>query len=130
MMDKVSERRHLANKFFLAVNTGFVAVLTALIGLTQQPVTQYRWIVIATIVGIIICITWRRLILSYKQLNAGKFVIIHLLETRLPARLFDAEWDALNHGDGTLYTPFANLEMWVPIMFAVMYVIIGLLTFF
>lgn len=127
MTDKVSERRHHANSFFLTVNTALITALTGLISLTDQAVVQYGWIAVAAVAGVVFCLAWRRLILSYHQLNRGKFKIIHLLEARLPARLFDAEWDALGRGDGTVYTPFTRTEMAVPIVFAVLY---GLLALF
>jgi hypothetical protein len=124
LMDKVSERRHQANSFFLTVNTLLVTALTGFISLTQQPKTRYGWIIFAAIAGIVFCLTWCRLIQSYKQLNTGKFKIIHMLETRLPARLFDAEWDALNRGDGTVYKPFSHIEMLVPVVFALLYLVL------
>ena len=40
---------------------------------------------------------------------------------RLPARLFDAEWDALRHGDGTAYKPFSQIEMQIPTVFIFLY---------
>lgn len=125
MMDKVSERRHQANSFFLTVNTILVTVLTSFLSLTQQSTTRYGWVIVAAVAGIIFCLTWQRLIQSYNQLNKGKFKIIHLLETRLPARLFDAEWDALNQGDGTVYKPFTRNEKFVPFVFVGLY---GILT--
>jgi len=109
-MDRVSERRHSANSFFLSVNTILVSALATLISLTQQSNIKYGWIIMAAIAGILFCLAWSRLIRTYKQLNQTKFMIIHLLETRLPVRLFDAEWDALNHGDGTIYRTFSNTE--------------------
>lgn len=125
MMDKVSERRHQANSFFLTVNTVLITALTGFVSLTQQSSIQHGWIIVAAIAGIVFCLTWRRLIRSYGQLNSGKFKIIHLLETRLPARLFDAEWDALNRGDGTLYKPFTQTEGGVPFVFAGLYVVLA-----
>jgi hypothetical protein len=127
LMDKVSERRHQANSFFLTVNTILVTVLTGFIALTQRPTTRYGWTIVAAISGIVFCLTWRRLIHSYSELNKGKFVIIHLLEARLPARLFSAEWDALHQGDGTVYHPFVGAEKFVPLVFAFLYGVLALL---
>ena len=121
MMDKVSERRHQANSFFLTVNTVLIMALTSFISLSDKPTIQYSWMIFASIAGIVFCISWRRLIHSYRQLNRGKFKVIHLLETRLPARLFDAEWDALRHGDGTAYKPFSQIEMQIPTVFIFLY---------
>lgn len=127
MMDKVSERRYKANSFFLTIHTSLITVLSGFISLTQQQINQHSWIlIVSAITGIIICFTWWRLINSYRELNRGKFKIIHLLETRLPANLFDAEWDALNHGDGTVYRPFTHVEIYVPLVFAGLYSLLAL----
>jgi hypothetical protein len=122
-MDKVSERRHSANSFFLSVNTLLVSALATLISLTKQSNIQYGWLIIAAMAGIFFCWTWYRLIRSYRQLNHAKFMIIHLIETRLPVRLFDAEWDALNHGDGTIYKTFSSTEKLVPFVFIIVYAV-------
>lgn len=127
LMDQVSERRNQANSFFLTVNMILITALTGFIALTQRPTTRYGWTIVATIAGVVFCLTWRRVIHSYSELNKGKFVIIHLLEERLPARLFSAEWDALRHGDGTVYHPFAKTEKVVPLVFAALYVVLALL---
>ena len=124
MMDKVSERRHQANSFFLTVNTILITALTGFIGLTKQSALQFEfaWMIVAGLAGVVFCLTWRRLIHSYGQLASGKFKIIHLLESHLPARLFDAEWDALNRGDGSVYKPFTQAEIGVPLVFAGLYI--------
>lgn len=126
MMDKVSERRHQANSFFLTANTFLITALTGFVSLTQHSSIQFGWIIIAAVAGIVFSLTWRSLINSYGQLNSGKFKIIHLLETRLPAKLFDAEWDALNRGDGTIYKPFTQTETNVPLVFSVLYAMLAI----
>jgi hypothetical protein len=127
MMDKVSERRNQANSFFLTMNTALIIALSGIVSLVQKPGTRCGCLVVAGVAGVIFCLTWRRLIDSYSQLNRGKFRIIHLLETRLPARLFSAEWDALNRGDGTVYKPFTHSERLVPVIFAVLYCLLALI---
>jgi hypothetical protein len=124
MSDKVSERRHQANTFFLSVNTVLITALTGFISLPQLTTNHHGWILIASLAGIIFCLTWRQLIVSYSQLNKGKFKIIHLLESYLPARLFYAEWNAVNKGDGTVYTPFTKVEVHVPIAFICLYLVL------
>lgn len=127
-MDKISERRYQANSFFLTVNVIVTTVLTGFISLTQESSVSYIWLIVPSLAGVVFCVSWRRLIQSYKQLNNGKFKIIHLLERRLPARLFDAEWDALNRGDGSVYKPFTQTEMYIPLVFVGLYGILILLT--
>ena len=120
-MNKISERRNQANTFFLTLNTIYITTLTGFFSLTKQPSTRYEWIIFAGITGIIFSFIWRRLILSYEQLNTGKFRIIHALETRLPAKLFTAEWDILEQGKGKCYKPFSHVEMYVPLIFVFLY---------
>ena len=81
LMDKNSARRYQANSFFLTVNSFAVTLLASLSGITDQKTLSHGWIVIAAISGVAFSFTWKRLILSYRQLNNGKFKIIHLLET-------------------------------------------------
>ena len=123
MMDKVSERRHNANSFFLTVNTILISILSAVIGASNVLSFGLSWILIASVAGALLCVTWWTLIASYRQLNQGKFIIIHLLESRLPARLFDAEWEALKEIG---YRPFSRLERIVPIVFTLMYIALGM----
>jgi hypothetical protein len=130
MMDKISERRHQANSFFLTVNTAILTILSTSVLQNEKNETRFFLTLLAALGGIIFSFTWRELIQSYKQLNKGKFKVIHLLETRLPARLFDAEWDALNHGDGTVYRQFSRTEMIVPVLFVVLYGILIMLVLF
>lgn len=124
LMDKVSERRNNVNTFFLSLNSILVTGLTVFLSQAKGPETHCAWIWIAAVAGIVSSVTWRRLVWSYGHLNTGKFQIIHLLESRLPARLFDAEWDALKHGE--LYKPFTQTELNVPLIFIGMYILIAL----
>lgn len=119
--EMVSERRNKANTFFLSINTALITAISGFIAMTPQPSLQYGWMILASSAGGILCFTWWRLIQSYRQLNDGKYKIIHLLEARLPSRLFDAEWDVLNHGDGTVYIPFNKEERRVPLVFGGLY---------
>lgn len=126
MADEISKRRLQANSFFLTANTLLIALLTAFLGLTSQTTVQHGWITIAAIAGIAFSWAWLRLISSYRQLNDGKFKVVHLLESRMPARLFDVEWEILKEGDGTVYTPFHKTERIIPWVFTIIYILLGL----
>jgi hypothetical protein len=124
MMDKVSERRHTANSFFLTVSTALVAGLAGFLASSTivSASSKSTLALIAGAAGILFCYVWRRLIYSYDQLNTGKFVIIHMLESRLPAKAYDAEWKALGEGKNeALYTPFTRVERWIPVVFMAFY---------
>ena len=89
--------------------------------ITKSPA---GWSLIAIgLAGILLSIAWRKLVHSYRQLNAGKFEGIHLLEKYIPAALFKAEWMALSEGrDRKKYTPFTKTESLIPIVFILLYV--------
>lgn len=120
--EKLVARRQTVNTFFLSVN----ALLLSALGMIAKEVITMRIAFIGVIAiglaGILLCVAWRRLVHSYRQLNAGKFVVIHLLEQYLPAALFKAEWKALGEGkDKKKYTPFTKTEATIPIVLIVLY---------
>jgi len=66
------------------------------------------------------------LIRSYKQLNAGKFEVIHEIEKRLPLALYKYEWEILGEGkDKNKYYPFSHIELWIPWVFGIIYAVLG-----
>jgi hypothetical protein len=123
--DQISARRNLTNTFFLTVQTAFIAA----VALAYKPGWHFepRWLVVFPLVAaLILCLAWQRLIRSYRQLNSGKFKVIEEFEKRLPTAPFvDAEWrGALGEGrDPNLYTELTDLEKWVPIAFAILYLL-------
>ena len=61
---------------------------------------------------------WYRIVSSYKQMNSGKFKVIHAIEAMLPICPYEAEWEALGRGKNPeLYRPFTHIEMFVPWVF-------------
>lgn len=123
--DKLSDRRYQANSFFLTINTALITGVAGFFGFIKGNANPDGLIILVLVSGIVLCFVWRKLIRSYSELNKGKFGIIHLLEQRLPARLFDAEWEILNRGDGTRYTPFTKTELNIPLVFIAIYIILS-----
>lgn len=122
--EKLVARRQTVNTFFLSVN----ALLLSAIGTIAKEVVTTRITIIGiiaiSIAGILLCVGWRRLVHSYRQLNAGKFDVINLLEEHLPVSLFEAEWEALGRGnDPKKYIPFTKTEATIPIVFIILYLI-------
>ena len=132
MADKISERRQAANSFYLTVNTALIAFL----GLVARPdvgsapaVTAnppLPWVLAVCVAGGALCYFWYRLVRSYKDLNTGKFKVVHAIESRLPASPYDAEWEAIGRGeDPKLYLPFTHIEVRVPWVFIVLYILLA-----
>jgi hypothetical protein len=123
MADRVSERRLTANNYLLTVNSILVSLFGVLSGfgsLTEQHIWQY----FLPVAGLLVSITWATLIRSYRQLNSGKFKVIHRLESQLPAALYDTEWKILEEGRGKQYLPFTHVEQIIPLIFVGLYILL------
>jgi len=114
--ERVVARRQTADTFFLSINSALLIFAGVLLG-QGDPISAVGGTVgtLLSVIGFLVCLAWRRMTTSSRQLNTAKFKIIHLLEEHLPAAVFAAEWDALGRGeDPSLYRPSAGLETWIP----------------
>ena len=126
LADRVSQRRAVANSFFLLVNSAAVVILGSL-GVSLDQVSSWL-LVFPTVILVCICGVWFYMVKSYGQLNTGKWQVVGVMEERLPASpWWRAEWQALGEGkDRSLYWPLTHIEKWVPLVFILLY--IGMLT--
>lgn len=118
-------RRQNVNTFFVTAN-GFLLSAVALISKDGVPGNRIAMaLVILSSIGIIFSLIWRQLLLSFGQLNAGKFMVINAMEQHLAAPLYDAEWIALAEGrDKRVYRSFTDNEARVPLAILMVYLII------
>jgi len=131
MADQVSNRRNLANTFFLTLHTLLLSVLG--FSYEKGPSIVDRWVIIFPLAAVLLlCVAWWMIVRSYRQLNSGKFKVIGEFEKRLPASPFwNAEWKVLGEGkDITKYLPLTHVENWVPVVFGFLYLAIALIVFF
>ena len=123
LMDRVTQRRLNTNTFFLTANTALIAALSGL--LTSHIINNQNFLLIDALTafaGILLCVEWRGVINSYTQLNKGKFIIIHQMETKLPLSMFKAEWNALgNENNKEKYKPITKTEKFIPAVFIFLY---------
>ncbi|MDD1679377.1 MAG: hypothetical protein LUO93_09390 [Methanomicrobiales archaeon] len=126
MADHVSQRRDSANNFFVTLNSAIIALIGIVASiLTSSIILKFCWVVVISVTGIIICVRWRDIIQSHKDLNSGKFVIIHMLEEKLPATLYKTEWSYLNPPIGRKrYKSLTLAELQVPLVFIGLYTLI------
>lgn len=117
-------RRQGVNTFFLTMN-GLILTAVGLFvrgGGSGRP--QAAGILVLAIAGAALCIAWRSLIISFGQLNRGKFAIINTMEKVLAASIYAAEWEALERGSNPkVYRSFTSREIFVPIAFVMIYTI-------
>ena len=118
MTQKISQRRASANTWFLTINTALMAVIGVCLSKEFYPII----FTLVSFVGVTGCYLWRRLIISYQQMNWGRFAVIHEIEEMLPLRIAKAEWDVLGQGKiPELYKPFTDVEKKVPTIFSFLY---------
>lgn len=129
MADKVSERRLLANTFFLTANTAIISALGVIVAVFPvERIAGGITALIALVTPGFLCYAWYRIVKSYAQLNTGKFAVIHKIERELPHALYEDEWNELGRGlDSSKYKPLTDVEKLVPLLFVVVYLVIGVL---
>ncbi|AXO37781.1 hypothetical protein [Micromonospora sp. B006] len=121
MADRLSSRRNLTNTFFLGLNTTAITVLG--IFWQKQPLVSAWWLLAPLIALLVQCVAWYWLMRSYRQLNSAKFAVIVLLEERLPAAPFRAEWELLDKGvNWKSYLSLTHLEQVVPVALGLTYI--------
>lgn len=123
MTDRISIRRNLANTFFLTLHTLLISAAGFMY--EKGPKITNKWLNIFPLIAVLaLCYVWWRILKAYRQLNTVKFKVIGEYEKRLPASPYwSAEWKALGEGnDPKLYRPLGDIENWVPLVFALLYI--------
>ncbi|NMB52222.1 MAG: hypothetical protein GX999_07835 [Bacteroidales bacterium] len=134
MADRNSERRGATNKFYITILTGLLALTSWAATNTLCEVFNIVLLFIS-ILSLALCGIWYLNINSYKQMNSGKFTVIHEMEKQLPFPCYGREWEILESGKNhAIYVPYTKIEKFIPIILAVPYAALLLyaihLTFF
>lgn len=131
-IEKISDRRQSANNYFITINTAILAVLLLSLRIGLPEGSSYVPVFLALpIAGIAICVIFYYLIRSYRQMNTGKFIVVHAIEQQLPMAPYDYEWKILKEGkDRRVYFPFSRVEQGIPFVFGVLYLFLFLFQLF
>jgi hypothetical protein len=117
-------RRQGTNTFFLTANGTLLTALGFVLRSGADPRRHGSLVAALSLTGVIVSWAWRSLLVSFGQLNKGKFAVILRLEKQLTASVFDAEWEALGRGeDPKVYRTFTTSESRVPFVFIGIYVV-------
>jgi len=112
MADRISQRRMTANAAYITIMTALLIFTRSVSGLHIIAV------ILLHMVELLVCFTWYYNIKSYRQLNSGKFKVIHEIESLLPLRLFEREWEILGEGKRRKsYWPLSHIEKYLPIAY-------------
>ena len=117
LADNVSNRRATANRFYMLVLSGLVALFSALIQ-RQNGISLGYLMVGFGLFGTVLTFGWYIVIRSYRQLNTGKFLALHELEEQLAYPFFKREWELLDEGkERKTYWKLTLVETIVPVIF-------------
>ena len=120
MADRVSQRRQVANSFYLSINT-FLITASAYIGTTPASTKVTLMVCFA---GLATSHLWTKSIESYKSLNTNKFEVINALEKSLVAQPYSDEWEKINPAlNGRKHRPFHQTERLVPKIFMTLFLL-------
>lgn len=118
MANEISHRRDTMNNLFVTINIALIAMIS------------YVWsikTIFVSLIGIVFCIVWIRFIINFKMLNKEKFNVINELESHLPVKPFNNEWNKLQ--SNKKYTDGTTIEYILPSTFIIAYIIISIILF-
>ena len=119
----MSARRVASSRYLLTLNVALVA----LYGVQSAGFEQSYWMLLVPIVGIPVSLLWLAIIRSHADLNRVKFKVIHEFEEHLPAAMYEYEWHLAEKGKGKTYRAVTTIERWIPILFATLHVVLGVM---
>jgi hypothetical protein len=121
-------RRQAVNTFFLTINGALLTGYGLIIQNSGGNKVGALGIAVLAVAGTILCAAWRSLIISFGQLNRGKFQVINTIERYLKVAIYAAEWEALGRGeDPKVYRSFTSREIWVPDALLVLHIVIAVI---
>lgn len=129
LADRVSARRIVTNRYYISLLSALLAFISFVV--SKNICLEYSNPVLCclSLLGILLCAIWFVNIKSYRQLNSGKFKVIHLMEKNLPFNCFGTEWEILGSGlNSKEYRCLTTMEFWFPIILSVPYLVLFFIT--
>ena len=117
LADRVSQRREAANQRYTSMLVGLGAFVAALLRFGHGDLLLIATCLVS-VLGMLMARSWSVVIQSYRQLNSGKFAVLHKLEESLAFPFFTREWELLGDGnDPGRYQKLTDVEKFLPWMF-------------
>jgi len=125
MADRISQRRAVANTYFLSLNSAILAFV-GYIPSTEN--SSHVWLL--ALAGCILAIFWHDLINSYRNLSSAKWRVVNDIEKQLPIKPYSDEWEIAQKGKNPkLYRPITHIEKRVPVIFGLLHVVVFCMNF-
>lgn len=126
--ESLIQRRQKTNAFFITVIGSLLAIAGLLIKTGAINSGSFGVLYGFSVVGLLLCNSWRNLIDNYGKLNKAKFDVILRLEKEFGAQIYSAEWIALGKGmRPKKYKSFTSTEKNVPLYFGLLIVALTLI---
>lgn len=126
--ESLINRRQATNNFMLTANGVLVTLIGVLLGI-ENIRSEKAALILIPLIGVFICISWFSLLTSYGKLNKAKFEVISYLENIIGIPIFSAEWKYLSRRVIS-YKSFTKTERILPVLFIVLYIVIGVIIIF
>jgi len=126
--ESLIQRRQGTNAFFITA-MGSLLTIAGLFVKTESFQSRTIWLLYGfSIVGLLLCKSWRNLIDNYGKLNRAKFDVILRLEKELGAQMYSAEWISLGKGlRPNKYRSFTSTEKNVPLYFGLLILVLTII---
>lgn len=128
--ENLVERRQKVSEFYITVNSAILGAFGLLDAIKVSRLIFCLLGIVFLIVGISLCNSWIRILKSYGVLNSSKMKIIGLIEQRLPASLYEAEWNAQcqkTKEANIKYISFTDSEIKIPKIFRLIYTFLAVI---
>ena len=122
-------RRQNVNSFYISANTALITIAGTIfaVGSDENFISKLAVVLALSIPGILLNISWGRMLQSYFINNQGKLKILSMIEEKLAVSLYDAEWKAMkNKYSKKKYVSFTDNEKTLPWVFSVFYGLVDL----
>lgn len=121
-------RRQNVNSFYITANTALFTVAVTVFSLNANLISQIIITMVLSIPGILLNGSWLKVMESYSLINSSKMKILGMIEKRLSASLFDAEWEIMsNKYNKQRYISFSDREKTLPKIFNALYITIDVI---
>jgi hypothetical protein len=125
MADRISNRRAQTNRFYISLLSGLLALLSIIVGRNIFSDFQTIMFSVISVLGLTLCALWNINIRSYRQLNSGKFKVVHEMEQHLPFPCYSREWEILGEGEKSKkYLQLTRVEQYVPFLLSIPYMLL------
>jgi hypothetical protein len=128
-VQQMSERRQMASRTYLTVNT---AVFTVIAFLVKDSGFRGWGLVMASaplfLMGAVACVVWSRIITDLRDIIGWHYEKLRAMENAIPecSRIYSLEWEAFfRPREGKDRYNFSQLELWLPRLFLGLYAVYG-----